>query len=169
MCYRIILSQLFWANFEPCFVEVLNRNSAIRALSCMQQNSYKDQLCTRSPWVCVWEDELITLQTAKQTTHCINCVFSYLFVSKRQQLSLLLYLPLEGNSCILHARIHHLRYIETKRDARGSRIRAKEQTNPCLKGHVKTTRLQNTTNAAHRPENQLAANEARVGSPCQPR
>ena len=57
--------------------------------SCMQQNGYKDQLCTRSPWVCVSKDELITLKTA----HCTSCLFSCLFVTKRQLLSALLYMP----------------------------------------------------------------------------
>ena len=60
----------------------------------MQQNSYKDQLCTRSLWVCVSKDELITLQTAKQTAHCTSCLFSCMFVIKRQLLSALLYMPL---------------------------------------------------------------------------
>jgi len=63
-------------------------------LSYMQQNSYKDQLCTRSLWVCVSKDELITLQTAKQTAHCTSCLFSCMFVTKRQLLSALLYMPL---------------------------------------------------------------------------
>ena len=63
-------------------------------LSSMQQNGYKDQLCTRSLWVCVLNDELIILQTAKQTTHCTSYLFSCLFMIKRQQLSVLLYLPL---------------------------------------------------------------------------
>ena len=42
----------------------------------------------------VSKSELITLQTAKQTTHCTTCLFSCLFVTKRPLLSTLLYMPL---------------------------------------------------------------------------
>ena len=42
----------------------------------------------------VLKNELITLQTAKQTAHCTSCLFSCLFVTKRQQLSALLYMSL---------------------------------------------------------------------------
>ena len=49
--------------------------------------------------ICVLNDELNTLQTAKQTAYCTNC----LFVSNRQQLSTLLYLPLASRCCLAGA------------------------------------------------------------------
>ena len=62
------------------FKSYTNYLNILYNFSCMQQNSYKDQLCTKSPWICVSKDEVITLQTAKQTTHCTSCLFSCLFV-----------------------------------------------------------------------------------------
>ena len=41
----------------------------------------------------VCDDKLMALQTAKQTVHCTSSLFSCLFVSKKQQLSPLLYVP----------------------------------------------------------------------------
>jgi len=84
-----------WIYIYTCFFKSrTNYLYVLCILSYMQQNSYKDQLCTRSLWVCVSKDELITLQTAKQTAHCTSCVFSSMFMTKRQLMSALLYMPL---------------------------------------------------------------------------
>jgi len=81
------------SGYHAYFKRHMNYLNVLSILSCIQQNGYKDQLCTKLPWVGGSEDELIALLTAKQTTYCTICLFSCLFESKKQQLSPLLYLP----------------------------------------------------------------------------
>ena len=75
MCYRW-LKICYKEPYELMFIYVydlicyrykihVNYLNVLCILSSMQQNGYKDQLCIRSPWVCVSKDDLIILQTAK--------------------------------------------------------------------------------------------------------
>ena len=60
----LMLCELNWYIIHAYFKSHTNYLNVLCILSCMHQNGYKDQLCTRSPWVYVLKYELITLQTA---------------------------------------------------------------------------------------------------------